>query len=181
VAPEKGAGSPGFPSARNPTSRPYAPYCRAGSIPSQRASSCRPKRPGCVASEYAQSSSVLFGCHHNQGLALGLPTPKPRFGSTPELRSSVCNALIHDDQAELYRLAVQLANARVVPKRSSTQHLDLSWSDRDSDVAALSPRLGGSGWVVPLKELMGPSKHWKAPILFDLPRALAAAIVSFTR
>jgi hypothetical protein len=72
-----------------------------------------------------------------------------------------------------------LANAHVVPKRSSTQHLDLSWSDRGSDVAALSPRLDTSGWVVPLKELMGPIKHWKAPILYDLPRALAAAIVSF--
>ena len=26
-------------------------------------------------------SSVLFGCHHNQGLALGLPTPNPSSGA----------------------------------------------------------------------------------------------------
>ena len=93
------------------------------------------------------------------------------------LRDMVHEALRHRDPKELEVLAVRFANLPALPRRTYG-HLDLPYR-QTGDPTALFPRQGPKGFVVPL-EVMTLRARRRFPILFDMPRALAAGILSFT-
>jgi hypothetical protein len=97
------------------------------------------------------------------------------------LRNMIRNALLKDDPSQLQALAIRLANLRALsgPIRRRSSHA-LLWSDRFSEPSALFPRPTRTTFAIPLAALGHEVKMWEAPLLFDLPRALAAAVLSFT-
>jgi hypothetical protein len=95
------------------------------------------------------------------------------------LRNIIRNALISDDTERFQALAVRFANFPALPRPPKGHpHLDLHWSDRNSDTTAFFPRPGVRGFTIPLAAI--GANFWQAPILFDIPRALAAAVLSLT-
>lgn len=96
------------------------------------------------------------------------------------LRNMVHDALKHRDPDKNEALALRLANLPAMPGRTNT-HLDLPYLDT-GDPTYLFPRLAKKTFMVRLTGLLGRPvvSHRKFPILFDMPKALAAAILSFT-
>jgi hypothetical protein len=94
------------------------------------------------------------------------------------LRDMVHEALGHRDPKELEALALRFANFPALPGKAYG-HLDLPYR-QTGDPTALFPRQGPQGFVVPLEVMTLKASRRKFPMLFDMPRALAAAILSFT-
>ena len=106
-----------------------------------------------------------------------------------ELRRRLRRALIHGGPKDLQVLAIEMAN---VPPRAATllttggqrhvQYLDFYLSRKGLSVIP-RPFLFGVDSMQPAELDWKPPRslgtNWKAPILFDFPRALAAALVSF--
>jgi hypothetical protein len=89
--------------------------------------------------------------------------------------------IVHDAlrQGDLETLALRLANLPALPGRSHA-HLDLPYLE-SGDPTSLIPRLAPEGFRVALLRLMTLRvNRLELPILFDMPRALAAAILNFT-
>jgi len=89
--------------------------------------------------------------------------------------------MVHDAlrQGDLEALALRIANLPALPGKTNVK-LDLPYLE-SGNPASLFPTLGPKGFRVGLWGLLTVRvNRRKFPILFDMPRALAAAILSFT-